>query len=71
RVSRFIENGRYGLISFTQPKRLFDDFGDIPADFLRRYYSVGPTDSRGHVHLCKMPPTDEQGFPLEEGGTCV
>ncbi|MCI31614.1 hypothetical protein A2U01_0052826, partial [Trifolium medium] len=56
---------------FTQPKRLFDDFEDIPADFLRRYYSIGPTDSRGHIYMCNMPPTHEQGFPLEEGGTCV
>ncbi|MCI15542.1 hypothetical protein A2U01_0036680, partial [Trifolium medium] len=63
--------GRYGLISFEQPKRLFDDFGALPPDFLQRFYSVCRRDSRGHVHLCKMLPTDEQGFPLEECSSCI
>ncbi|MCI11898.1 hypothetical protein A2U01_0033000, partial [Trifolium medium] len=71
RVSHFKEGGRYGLIGFTQPKRLFEDFRDIPIDFLRRYYSVGPNGRRGHIHLFEMPPVDEEGFHLEECGTCV
>ncbi|MCI18248.1 hypothetical protein A2U01_0039401, partial [Trifolium medium] len=44
-VTRHKEGGRFGLISFNQSDRLFEDFTDIPEDFLRRFYWGKLTDN--------------------------
>ncbi|MCI06342.1 hypothetical protein A2U01_0027401, partial [Trifolium medium] len=68
-VTRHKEGGRFGLIGFNQPDRFFEDFTDIPEDFLLRFYWVSPI-GRGHDHLCTLAPTDDYGWPLDGGDLC-
>jgi hypothetical protein len=60
----------YGFVRFTHPQKLFEEFGDLPSDFLRRFYSVSLKTSISHDHLCKMTATDDQGFALEGEFCC-
>jgi hypothetical protein len=60
-VSFFEVDGLYGFALFTQPQKLFEEFGDLPSDFLRRFYFMSPKTSISHDHLCKMTATDDQG----------
>ncbi|MCH79915.1 hypothetical protein A2U01_0000676, partial [Trifolium medium] len=68
-VTRSKEGGCFGLISFNQPDRLFEDFTDIPDDFLHRFYWVSPV-GRDHNRQCTLAPTDDHGWLLNFADVC-